>query len=1425
MRGFKSAYGVLSLVLFGVLLAHAETTGARYSYSAKRGPWPANASVAEGGAGDARFVATPLVRSDLQTLEAMKQSIAAGVGKKYIAVLYTGWDWSEAGSRMLQVWRAWRAAEAGSDVYETTVYDWPEQDWQVRETAADGSTATTNLSALSRDNAYAGQLFPLGRPLGSRTQVWPALALFDGEGKLAALESGLEVLTVDELKAKLAGWVTAFEAYQALREKALGATTATMSAEAANTASTMGLKQIFTETSGETSTVSFVDAGGRTISLEQYKAAVLAQGLLCLEKQVYDVGYFRTASNNGVAACARASDFDQIKVWDSEDVSGAWRRLTRTEFYSISGTYRAKLTAALKASFAEQLDNTRLIKWSDNQYQQALLLGYNLYLATAGSASGSEKTALLSTAHAYAREAMRQNPASFWGEAARGRLLMGGANGEVLEGPVTLGFGWRERNLQAATEVTALEDAPCPPTRDVLTFSAAEVAAQDGVTLGTNAAGEQTFVWVLRHGNDFKFPKQGWYTVSMAMNAGGADLKLTGFKIYAGTGRLEDYAGEGAALLFDGSAATAAAHAPTNGDTLVAQFASPDFSAAGGVPLAPGTPVSFTFYLPHDPARIFPCWERDWSDQPKYNDLAIVISGVYTGASSGTFSVTPIATATALVAPDVSSLTIDDETLYVGDVLDALDAKVAASEAMPAGIPGEQVADRVLELLGVKAGADGTIVTNETYVTALTRAAFFYEQQSDFGFTGKAAEVLAKDANGREALEALLTDRQWLTDFLASGPSGVEALIYFGAKDFGGDAAQMRAHLLHRFVALWNADKIYAAGHPNDRRGRMAAAPGEADYDAVLRRMAVAGALNNTPMNNGGLLQTYLCYRDFANRGLLHGDFYTQTPAQMRLSYNALSYSTLDLMYTVKKGITRIDYINGTAWQTNYRATNFFGDSIHGSKFYQPWSNLILSGLSLGREIGAVCGGISKYGAMAANVSGRRSITGGQPGHCAGTHRRFDGSFWEIDSNVGKYTGNHYQLWGLSSYQALEYFDDAFDDPRTVIGYRLLWSARLRARRFGAADPGVRELYFKAMEYAPLNYQAILDTRDYLKANAPNDGALWLRWAEGVTNGLWRYPIVGWPLLFANVPEPVRTSYGEAGLLAVMKQLQVRMHDSDRKTRETYDYVSYVLTNGLLKQFSGRALLSTLGTTLDARYGTPRFTELVNWGNSYYGGDAAYQTMLDAVYRANGNPLGLTRTCMETLLAASMDSSGSTFREMCTLYASLFADVLGADYPVRSSEDPLFAEEMLSANGCLTLSSYPALNVSGSREDLLASAAPFCNGQRVIDDSAFGTYAAWTQEQYDEPWMMVQLPGDAEIYGVVVQNAEDPVTLAVEISPDGSSWTALASGRALGAQEVLKVSFDGSSVSRYVRVRRQVVGDQAVSLKLHKLQVFANRRY
>lgn len=1391
-KGIKPVFilaGLLGLLPAVVL---AEDTTTRYSRNADRGAWPVNGTAENIGnlygygiGGDTRYTETPILHSDLTLLSELKSKAAEE--SKYIAILYTGWDWCEVGSRLLVEWRE------GFDNFVTTVYDWPEKNFtgpiMVGETEH-----MEDLSALSQTTDYGSALYPLGGWM-SRSQSWPAIALYDENGYLFAFEKGLEYMDHATLEARMNAMVENYKDYLLLKNLSESVTDAFFTAVAA-AADDAALDAILANTTDYTflptdaddialikSTLQAMglkttgavqqDQGGRTITTNIFKAALLGYAVIELEDNIYCLQHL----NNSVM---RQMDFNQIKNLDPDGISGALFRINNYDLYGYSGTYLTKVTEELRDSLDGLIDNKHLVKKSPSQYQQFLLCGFNLFNYSKDSTK----------AEAYARAAASVRPYTVWSEAGRGRLWMMG------KGPVTFGFGWKDYHLTASSEVNGYGDGT---TNGNFVFDAAEVAEQDGLTIGTDENGTKTFKWVMRYGTDYKIPFQGWYNITMSTSST-TGITLTGIKIYTGTAEKDDYTT--GTLVYDGTSGTH--KEPTNGDNMTSFT---PYTYSSGISVVNGTPHTFTFYMPSDPDWKVPSIYKDWNVERNYNDIAVEITGTFTATCSGSFNVTPVMYHKAQTAPNATEVTIDSEEVAITGAYSKYGAVVADKESAE-GANGKVVADEVYAML-----AGDT--TDEAYITALTRARFFYEYE-DVTHTDKVTEVARDDESGVEMLEALLADRTWLTSLMASGPVGTH-----GPR--GGGSRGTAADTLHRLCTLWRVDKIYNKTYPDTRRGDIT----KAGDDPLLRRMITAAALNAAPWENGNLGQTHWLYRDHMDRSIMHGEWYVQTVSDMRFSYNPMAAHVLDLAHFAKAGHTRIDKIGATMHAMAYRTNNFFGDSIHGAYYYTPWANTMLSGTAVGREVGAVCGGISYHGVILANSTGRRAAPGGQPGHCAAWHRSFDGSMWEIDNNVGRYTGSHFPLWGNSYYQVQEYYDDMWSDPKTLTAYRLMWAAQLREKRYGVTDPGVEALYMKAVEVGPLCYPAILAWRDFLKANYPNDADRWLVWAERVSYALWRYPIVGWPLLNTNVPGPVRATYGDEAVLATMKQLQVRMHDSDRKTREGYNYLSYTV-NTQVGIFSEEAdILSLLSTTLDARYGTGRFTELVNWGNSRYAAGSTdyntYQTMLDTVYQDNGNALGVKGTCLESLLAASRDGNVASFREMSALYATLFQT---SDYPLASEDELLYTKRLLSADGALTLSSYPTLDKTNA-DALHESAQAYCHAQRLLDNSAFNTYAAWTQPGYEEPWAMVQMPGDTEVYGIVIQNGTGTgaATLTVEISADGNEWTSLAANRTVGEGETLKVDFDGSQVTRYVRVRRANLSGELMSLRLNKFQVFAVARY
>ncbi|MEG2414960.1 MAG: hypothetical protein RSB74_03465 [Kiritimatiellia bacterium] len=671
------------------------------------------------------------------------------------------------------------------------------------------------------------------------------------------------------------------------------------------------------------------------------------------------------------------------------------------------------------------------------------------------------------------------------------------------------------------------------------------------------------------------------------------------------------------------------------------------------------------------------------------------------------------------------------------------------------------------------------IQTDADYTLALRRAKTLSVMTPQ-----NAMEQIAEITYGKVALETIVNSPDWMLDLSASGP------ILRGPE-----------YLLVRLSLLWRADEIYRKDHPETRRGKLAT-------DPLLRSVATALSLNAP--SDTILYRTWQTYRSFLDRGLMHGQFFVTNTREHRFSANPQGFDHQSLEYGVKNSNSNIGNIGNGGWQVSYRTDNFFGSSIHGSEYQRPW-NAMLTGYPLGREVGAVCGGISYYGAMAGVSSGRMTITGGQPSHCAATHRRFDGSLWDIDSNVSPPTGAHFGFWGMKYYQCLEYYDDLFSNPNCALAYQLIWAAQLMDARQGGNvfSEDVDALYRRALERAPNHYQALLDYAQWLNRVAPNDMPRWFLWADLVARGMRQAPFPGWDLLHEHFVERVQTQLGQDTLLAALRRLHRQMPEGTRPTRERFNFKGTVLDRQ--KQLLGNERMLTLAETiLDTNYSSASyFDNTLDWGNSTFGDNFLH--VLADVYVAHGNTAGLKGTVLNSIRTSSQMGDVQQFNQMCNLYEKQFA-VPPEDAPrIVSTETPPFASPMLSGEGVLTLSSYAS------------DTQKFRHLRRVIDDSAYGLYFAETDKDTRPSSMTVQLPGDAEIDGIAIQNAETALTVEVAISADKTNWTVVDTVQ-LGAEATLTLA-PANKISRYVRLLLPNVNEDSISLKLRKIQVFGMKRY
>ncbi|MEG1933723.1 MAG: hypothetical protein RR133_03960 [Kiritimatiellia bacterium] len=531
--------------LLGGLISLLVVLSATVVSVASSSPWPPWDS-------DPLFVKTTLTEEDIPTLEVLKAQASDTTNPRHIAVFYMATDWCEVGNRL---WN--EIIKTGLPGFVVAPLDQPEVD--------------TPISRLSRDNAHLGSFSIMGNA-ANRWHVYPAIGLFDAEGKLYAFFSGVEMpSTKADLVKRLTDAKERFFAYQTARAQAVALTDEQF--QRAAEAHDLGM-------TWDAATLTAKDGRGVTITADIYRAALLANALILLEPNVYRLGFLW-------GNFSLVDDFLMIKAWDSEDVSGAFRRLTDDDCYSLAGKF---VRFAKEENFSQgdrelavAIDDRRLVKLGYNELQQRLLCGFILW-----------RTKKRTVALEYVRRALDVNPNSFWGEAARGTLIMMG------EGDITLTSGW-------STFFTRNQSAEHP-----------------------------AFTWEIRYGTDRLIDKKGWYFLKMSVDSGAA-VTVNSFEIDQDA----VYDATTAAYLsgtkvFDGS--LACHRVPTNGDTM-GTFKEVTFPLT--VTTAKETSISFFFYLPKDIVRSLPKPEKNnRADRP--NSIRVKISGSSAGPSSGSFVIGPI---------------------------------------------------------------------------------------------------------------------------------------------------------------------------------------------------------------------------------------------------------------------------------------------------------------------------------------------------------------------------------------------------------------------------------------------------------------------------------------------------------------------------------------------------------------------------------------------------------------------------------------------------------------------------------------------------------------------------------------------------------------------------------------------------------------
>lgn len=356
---------------------------------------------------------------------------------------------------------------------------------------------------------------------------------------------------------------------------------------------------------------------------------------------------------------------------------------------------------------------------------------------------------------------------------------------------------------------------------------------------------------------------------------------------------------------------------------------------------------------------------------------------------------------------------------------------------------------------------------------------------------------LSESPEGKRFLDELFASPELLGDFL-----------------YSGNLSEDPGKALRVLFSIWKQDREGL----KDPRDRGTAA-------------AVALTFGRKGWPEDKAFARYKLYRDARNQKLLHPSFETLAPWEKRFVVSAsgnggwqddTGWGDASLVWLRDNVKLPADDYTGACWQAPYHLNNLFGDSIHGSTYYKPFSGMLHA--KRVRDVGGVCGSLSHYGANAAQANGIPALTMGEPGHCAYAVRPRRGE-WQPAYSLSWKRGLHFLPWEGSTWTRLILCEKAMGSndiqrTSTALGYQALALEK--------SNPELAETAYRlALEKQPLNLPVWFNAVDFFRNVLKPDAAQWSAIEKGILASLAAYPEAAWDVLARIAPQALQTMPAE----------------------------------------------------------------------------------------------------------------------------------------------------------------------------------------------------------------------------------------------------------------------------------------------------------
>lgn len=589
---------------------------------------------------------------------------------------------------------------------------------------------------------------------------------------------------------------------------------------------------------------------------------------------------------------------------------------------------------------------------------------------------------------------------------------------------------------------------------------------------------------------------------------------------------------------------------------------------------------------------------------------------------------------------------------------------------------------------------------------------------------GPAIEKMSASSDSRWFIQDLLASKERTADLMLSGP------------------LEDPAKSLRILAAIWKADP---KGVLNRQEQTTAAA------------VALMFAKDKWPEDKA--FNRYKFYRDSRLAGQLHPQFDTfetwekcfvvaggQNGGWSEAGGAWGDDSLVWLRDNVK--LTAKEYTDA-CWQAPYKLNNLFGDSIHGSKYYAPFTHV--NHAERVRDVGGVCGSLSHYGANAARANGLPATTMGEPGHCAYAVRVARGD-WEPAYSLTWERGLHISLWGKTWTQLIL--------QEKVLGDREAYAKAMahvwQARALKAKNPELAELaYAAALEVQPLNYQTWTESVDFLKDSRKPTAESWEVIGKSVCTALAGYPETAWDVL-SRIQEPALKAIPAERREAFFLKYHEMIAKQDGPVMWAFDKALDEQAKALGEDPAKS--LAFFEKVLAVQSGSKSwFAPTIAWGQKRFGeGDStkAFFAALGRVFSAassGGNEEGMKAALGPAVIASEKAGNIEAFQSLGKAGAGFRKS--------KGVEVEPFPGMLLSSGGLLQTSST-------CQHD-----SPI-NHWGVLEDEG----GSFHTDSEVRPNAVVRLGKLGDVSGIVVvgtdygQNGGRQMPLKVSVSEDGNNW-------------------------------------------------------